>query len=262
MKKCRLLSIVILFAFLSVVRGEQPGFPNLVDVAVAGRGTNSSGLVSWWKLDGGIPNTAIDYGTNQTTGTMANGVTIDPNGQIVGCANIPGGTGIITLAKPGLNSIATSNVVNWTFSAWFKTTNAVAQDIYSEGNSTNTGGNQFIRFVTSRSAPGDYCVSVRNDQGNNTITATTGNTSTNGAWHLLTVTHPVGTNWIIYVDGAYKSTNFIAAMGTITMDQAAIGALRRNTTGNYFLGSIDDVRLYNRVLERPEITNLFLHVPP
>lgn len=261
MKKWQLF-IVCFALFLCTLRGEHPGFPNLTDTAVAGRGTNAAGLVSWWRLDGGIPNTAIDQGTNQATGTMVNGVTTDPAGQIRGCANMPGGTGVINIAKPGLNSIATSNVVGWTFSAWFKTTNAVAQDIYSEGNSTNTAGNQFIRFITSRSAAGDYSVSVRNDAGNNTLIATTGNTSTNGLWHMMTVTHPSGTNWIMYVDGAFKTTNSLAAMGTITMDQAAIGALRRNTTSTYFLGSIDDVRLYNRILELQEITNLYNKIAP
>lgn len=244
------------------ILAEHPGITNLADLGVDGRGTNSDQLISWWKLDGGVVNTAIDYGTNQATGTMVNGVTTDANGQIVGCANMPGGTGVITIAKPGLNTTAVTNMAGWTFSAWFKTTNSVAQEIYSEGSSTNAAGNPFIRFLVSRSAAGDVGFSMRNDAATTTLTATFGNGATNGQWHLFTVTKPTGTNCVLYLDGAFKSTNTVTAMGTLTLDQAAIGALRRNTTSTYFLGQLDDVRLYNRVLNLQDITNLFLKVPP
>lgn len=264
-----LVAICALF-FLSLpflkVKGELNGLSNTADVAAASRGTNAAGLTSWYKLDGGGGSGSIDYGTNQANGLMVNGVVTDADGQIIGCTRHPGGTSIIRIGKCGLNSIATSNTSPWTFSAWFITTNAAGQDIYSEGNSTNSSGNQFIRFMTSRSVPGDYAFSLRYDSGAGLLIASTtgaGNTNANNnQWHMFTVTHPSPTNWVIYVDGALKQTNFTTSILPLTLDHAAIGALRRNTEQSAFLGKIDDVRLYNRTLDLQEITNLYNKIAP
>lgn len=270
MKKWPLLLVLIVsvyFAIPQYIWAELNGFPNLTDTAIASRGTNAAGLVSWWRLDGGKANTSLDYGTNQATGTYVNGVTNNANGQILGCTKHPGLTSGINIGKCGLMSAFATNTSPWTFSAWINTTNTVGQDIYSEGNSTNAAGNQFIRFMTSRSTPGDFCVSFRYDNGTGlqifSTTGATGTNSNNGAWHLFTVTHPSMTNYILYVDGGFKQTNSVTSASLpLTLDVAAIGYLRRNTASSQWVGFIDDVRLYNRTLEVQEITNLYNKIAP
>lgn len=269
MKKWPLFLVVIVsiyFMCLPHMKGELNGVPNTADVGVASKGTNAAGLVSWWRLDGGVANTALDYGTNQATGTLLNGVVFNANGQILGCTKHVGGTSVIKIGKCGVNSFPTSNTSPWTLSCWFNTTNTVSQDMYSEGNSTNAAGNAFIRFMTSRSTPGDYAFSMRYDSGAGLLIASTtgaGNTnSNNGLWHMFTVTHPSPTNWILYVDGAFKQTNTTLTILPLTLDVAAIGELRRNTDSSQFLGLIDDVRVYNRALSLQEVTNLYNKIAP
>jgi hypothetical protein len=85
----------------------------------------------------------------------------------------------------------------------------------------------------------------------------------NGKWHQAVATWN-GSTISLYVDGVSDATavSFSGSLRTnqtnsltIGADDAAIGA--GSTPLNYFNGTIDDVRIYNRALSATEVANLY-----
>jgi len=79
-------------------------------------------------------------------------------------------------------------------------------------------------------------------------------------WHYVTATYDVDGDMKIYIDGVLNDTVAVVnSTGTkdLSSRPLAIGAFNFNgTILDYFDGSIDDVRIYNRVLTQGEITAL------
>jgi hypothetical protein len=80
-----------------------------------------------------------------------------------------------------------------------------------------------------------------------------------GAWHLLTVTRS-GNTVTHYLDGVFNGSGVIAP--TVADGN---GTLRIGNRADLFvdmLGSLDDVRIYNRALSSADVTELFLTTVP
>lgn len=76
----------------------------------------------------------------------------------------------------------------------------------------------------------------------------------NNAWHHVVGTHN-GTTGSIYVDGVLCASGPLPAIGNAA-GSITIGGFAGGQ-GYYFLGRIDDVRIYNRALSDGEISELF-----
>ncbi|SRR6266851_1720947 len=85
----------------------------------------------------------------------------------------------------------------------------------------------------------------------------TGNaTLKTGKWYHLTVTWDASSKArIIYLNGVVDASD--TSTGSLNADSNPPFYIAQWLGGNYLSGSIDDVRIYNRVLTAKEITQLY-----
>lgn len=74
-------------------------------------------------------------------------------------------------------------------------------------------------------------------------------------WHHVAWIDANGTV-TVYVDGVRDTTNFNYTRATITTNTTTFGAMQRASVGNYYLGLIDDARLYDHALSQDEVRAL------
>ena len=128
-----------------------------------------------------------------------------------------------------------------------------AQNIYTEGSSSSD--TPFIGLNVNTS--GQAAFSIRNDS--NVLVVSTGTDSiVDGKWHLLVGVRD-GNVLNIYVDGKIVATATDATLGNddVTVNQSAIGVLRRTSEANWFGGGIINVRGWSVTLTASEVENLY-----
>ncbi|MBI4311288.1 MAG: hypothetical protein HY681_05835 [Chloroflexi bacterium] len=217
---------------------------NEINTVKAG-GTVTSGLVGHWKLDEGSGATAGDSSGN------GNG------GQITGAIWGPGVSGMQTVYGSSLSFDGTDDYVTIPDSPTLRLTGPLTVAFWVKW--TGVGGTILIK--ESAGGSGDYWI---NNPGDGTIwcssngghgLADTGVSMTVGQWHHIALTLAPD-DLKCYVDGVLKVT------GTYTQGADGIGTatpiyLGRSIGGApFFPGSIDDVRIYNRVLDSNEINTV------
>ena len=133
------------------------------------------------------------------------------------------------------------NLSTPTYSAWIKTTQTGIQyiidhDVYYGGSLILSNG--ALEFNHSGA----------------TTTAITSTKVNDGTWHFVAMTFD-GAYVRLYIDGALQGTFYGPSLGFLSFEDLYIG--ERGNNGNFFNGSIDDVRIYNRALSSSEITALY-----
>jgi len=223
----------------------------------------TSGLVGHWTFDGQDTNwtsatagTTADKspaGTNTGTLTNMSQSTSPTIGKVGQGMYFDGSDDRIIVTDPVDDSLD-FGTGDFSISAWIKTT-AVSRGII--GKLPDNNGNNFIVLVGATSK----IVFMIYDAGSDYWL--TSNTVVNdGVWHHIGVvvdwsTFPSGTTYE-YIDGSLDNSGSIFNVGTSLSNSADL------TIGDApflasqeFLGSIDEVRLYNRALSASEITELY-----
>ncbi len=211
-----------------------------------GVGRLDSGLAGYWPLDDASGTSATDSSTNGNTGTLTNGPTWT-TGQIGGAVNFDGTDDYIIKTPLSLFTD------RFTVSIWAKMSASVGEDYifdYRNGNS----------LVAFRSASGQNDIFVRDASGN----VPGGGQVSPGflyddAWHMYTITAD-GANVRAFRDGVQQGaastwTNSISTGSTMTLGEYSGG-------GNYFQGSLDEIRAYNRSLSADEVAQLYRLTAP
>lgn len=227
-------------------------FATFFDASKGAAPTNllTSNLFGWWKFNGNA-NDSSPAGMNGTV-TVAT-LTTGQNGASNTAYSFNGSSAYVTIPTS-----ITRPTTGLTISAWFKTTDVQPSSARKIVSTTETTGYamalndscsrqlSFTAYVNGalRSA----CVSI--------------NPSFNDAWVLATGVYD-GSSVRLYVNGAF--TNAIGVSGTFSNSAGTvpfcIGSEAGATTctgGQYFLGSIDDVRAYSRALTPSEIQQLYV----
>ena len=206
----------------------------------------TNGLVGYWNFDEGSGTVANDTSGNNNNGTI-NGATWTAGKVGNGALSLNGVNQYITINNsPSLNPIVIS------ISAWIKTDSAgtYKQILTKDANEggrvwqfriSNTNKIQFIPFNSSTN--GNYAGSI---------------TVTDGLWH-----HVVGT-WDgvtinVYVDGVKdgNGTAFSGSLRTGQGNRVIVGADDiPPAPQDFFNGSIDEVRVYNRALSATEVSDI------
>lgn len=107
------------------------------------------------------------------------------------------------------------------------------------------GANPFTSLIFGARwtyAPGSWCTISSNTVANN------------GVWYHFALVHSLN-NMIFYVNGA--QTNSGSDCGTISTVTNALEIGRRNNLIQYFNGTIDEVKIYNRALTAEEVSALY-----
>jgi hypothetical protein len=145
--------------------------------------------------------------------------------------------------------------------AWFKT----SADFTSEKFMVNKGGTgsdsagENQNYQISMSSTEQIRVGFETGTGADFFVSSP-NTYNDNQWHYAVVTYD-GTTIRLYIDGvqvATKSTGG-ASPETSGTKPVRVGANSRVTppTSNFFIGNVDEVRIWNRALSASEVTNAF-----
>ncbi|MHC4557826.1 MAG: LamG domain-containing protein [Planctomycetota bacterium] len=204
--------------------------PSAADVA-------DPNLVGCWRFDGN----ALDSSGNERHGTLRG------NPQFVtGVYNEAlelDGDDYVTI--DGYKGVLGTNP--WSVAFWIKTTNGDNRAIICWG-STGGGNRSELRILDDI---------LRWNTGNGNIEANT--SPTDGEWHHIAVTLVDGTaissdGIRIYVDGEDDTitSSDTSSWGIVAGEDFSIG-LRVTHSDRYFIGSIDDVLIYGKVLTPQEI---------
>lgn len=144
----------------------------------------------------------------------------------------------------------------FTVSLWVKGSGVGQSDrrFFSES-STNAPNPLFNLGTDSAGASGIVRVFIRNDAGATLLARNSTRTALDGAWHHVVWTENNGQGKL-YIDGQLDESDFTYTRGPLTLNQTTVGAILRNTVGNYFAGSVDDVAVWNRAITYSEIQSV------
>ena len=223
-----------------------------------------STLVGYWKFDEGSGNIAYDSSGNGYNGMLVNGPTWT-SGKYGGALKFNGVN----------NSVTMGNVLNmganqpFTISVWV-----------NAGNSTYNSWGYGIVSKGGFNWQKGYSLCVRghadSQRQNRTLFSVLGGGSNNGTelfgatnlvdtgWHFITAIRDSDSDMIkVYVDGILEKTVTNQTFADCDLSNAynfTIGNLP-TYINQYFNGTIDEVRIYNRALSTEEIWNQYIHGP-
>jgi len=156
------------------------------------------------------------------------------------------------------SSLQFGSAIDFSMSAWIKTSSSLRQDIAGGGDAATTSdGKHWEVFVWTNGT-----LSAFIDDGTNTaVTTADGATINDGNWHHVVVIFDRDGNVTRYVDGDQTGTqDSISSVGDISSTEGtAIQAIGRrgNFVGTYFDGLLDDIRIYNRALPASQAQELY-----
>lgn len=229
----------------------------------------TTGLQGWWKFDEGTGSSAVDSSGNSNTLTLVNGITWVTGIIAPFAESLNGSSQYAQLPSSIFGSYPTSgstNTYDLSFSAWFKTTTAGV--IFSQNDTTSPP-----------SAPSGYVPAIyvdssgavrssmfwHNDVSFQIVSPAT--TYADGNWHQVVDTYSSGVE-TLYIDGASVGSQTRSQFSynpsyNYLLGTSYNGGWPNIPTGSYqyFNGSLDDVRVYNRALSSSDVAQLYAYRP-
>ena len=216
-------------------------------------------LVGYWKLDGDFS----DASGNGNDGTMFGGVSYTSDtaaalggGQSAAFDGLPGTYGSI---NDGTGGVALSANPAYTISMWVKGDGTLNSDdrVFSEG--ITTEANPLYNLGTHNSSvDGRFDFYIRNGPAAQTFGHVYSNNLVfDNTWHHVAV---VSQNKIIdlYIDGILDGQYDYNRVPDFTPDTTTIGGILRDTDCCNFLGSIDEVAVWDNALSAGQVGVLAL----
>lgn len=207
-----------------------------------------SGLIAWWKFDTGSGSSATDSSGNSNTGTIVN----SPSwvaGQIGSYA-----LNFTAASSQYVRSSSSAAPQSTTVSAWIKPGTAGGV-VYSElGQAIVNSGWHDSQIEVETNNIVKTCVWIGSLACVNATSSLTYN-----QWHHVAFTYDVTTHTLSsYYDGKNGPTSVVTKQypGTLYFGIGSADSTNAGN-GNYFSGTIDDLRVYNRALSASEINQLY-----
>ncbi len=216
------------------------------------------GLVGWWKLDETSGTRAADASGQGNDGTLKNGAAW-VKGFKANAMKFDGTNDYIAIDKLKYDEKGLTAV---TVATWIRTTKAVDQIVASFDR------DHYWQLVLNGNFAGDGQIGwlVATDAGVTGIGSTA--RVDDGNWHHVAAVFDNG-KMTVYVDGVAGGTGTKGkAFGSGATRYGFLGAGSQankfdgaRTSGSYFNGELDDVRIYDRALPRTEIEQLAFRGP-
>ncbi len=204
------------------------------------------GLIGWWLMNEGAGINTYDVSGNRKTGTLTN--MANPATATSGWGSGKFGRAIFF---DGVNdyvrfadTFTPGTPAPFSVMSWYKTTNTAqaAGILFGDRDAASGSGNKIGmsagKFFVRSGGTTDNSVTVPSGSG----------------WHHFGVTRDTANSWSIYVDG----------VETVIGTGPGVAAYVFNTLGangsdisQLFLGSLDDVRIYNRALSAQELGQVY-----
>ena len=220
-----------------------------VIVLVGLSGNASAALVGYWPLDEGVGTVAHDVSGNGSDGTFQGdpewvsgklGLGLDFDGDdYVDCGN---------------QSVLNFGTGDWTVCAWIKTTQTDRGTIFAKGGD-NSGG---IRYTMATHEANANKLTLTVDDNNDKVQALGATVVIDGQWYHVAAMRQ-GSTISVYVNGVLDGTNTVPAtynLSGTSQHNTLIGAITAHDTGGrtkYYIGVIDDVRVYDKALTPDEL---------
>jgi hypothetical protein len=193
-----------------------------------------------------------DDSGNGYTGTVS-GATWVTNGTTGGAYSFDGTDDKLTAGDFG-------TITDITISVWLKKTDATASSALHFFEKSNSGATKYFNVYVDGpggSAGADHVAFFSHNDGSNYryVKSSTAITDTN--WHYVVLTK-TGSTLAIWIDGTDVTTAW-ASGGSLSPLSTGTAALigRSDVYSKTYKGSIDETRLYNRVLSTAEIQSLY-----
>jgi hypothetical protein len=205
---------------------------------------------------GGAPDAAIDISMGGTAG--ARDAATDPTPEVIAPPDGPGCAGY-ALEFNGFGYVSVNRPVqdDFTLEAWIKTTASPTGTTYPEGNGVfyadkGMSGNDFGSSVLN----GKFAFGVGNGATSNAMTTLLSTTTvTTGQWVHVAATRKMSTGEIqVFVNGVMEGRNVVATQKNSLNAQPVMTIAGNTVDFHYFVGQIDEVRVWNVVRTSSDIT--------
>ena len=209
-------------------------------ISLLGQLPRSSNLIGSYSFTGN----ANDSSGNNYHGTFTGNPTLtsDRNGVINSAYAFDGNDYIYTS-----DTMANEFTNVFTISAWIKSTNNATVDIFGLGQQEcNSNAGPVIRLGPN----------INFNRCNEGFDTSNSNYYYDGVWHHYTFTYS-GSQRKVYRDGTLVNTNTKSNIFNINTYGLAIGRAQMDLTGNFFVGSMDEVNVWNVALTDAEVSSVY-----
>jgi len=217
--------------------------------------TNSASecdLVGYWKLDESSGSTAEDSSVNGNDGTLSSNP-VWVTGQIGNALDFDGYNDYVSLP---IGSVI-SSLTNCTITAWVNWDGGNAwQRVWDFG----TGESVYMFLTVRNSYTNRPRFAITTSGWSNEEQVTAPSSLSADVWHHIAVTIDADNHTHkMYIDGSYVAQNTSGYLDPNDLGTTNKNYLARSnfSADPYFDGTIDGVRIYNRVLSSAEITQLY-----
>jgi hypothetical protein len=234
----------------------QPSPPSVqpLPATPADKVTLQTGLVGHWPLDDSTTNwttnTTQDISGNGNTGTLVgmSALSLVP-GKIAGALRFNGRNYI----KSSTNLTAISSGTAYSMALWLKTasTNAGLTSVVDYSQTTTF---EYIGIGYGQTSHKPF-FDIIDDAGNYEFLQS-GVDIEDGKWHHIVGTRK-GSAYNLYIDGLNTISAINTTIGTITPNCFTIGYNCHLAGMQFYNGTLDDVRIYNRALSAQEVAQLY-----
>jgi hypothetical protein len=224
-----------------------------------------AGLLGYWKFDEGNSNVGNDSSGNGHNGTLIKGLA---SAWTTSHAPVLF-TDPYAITFDGNNdymeTIGVTDSDTLSFSVWLYPTsvpNSLQTLVSSMGTNSNypgnTNGYQLVLSPTQQGTLGLYLLQADSTASIHGTVSTSASMTIN-AWHhvVLTMNNASDSNTVnMYLDGQHVVTNYAAPHRYVAATPTYVGKTNLSSP-DYFKGTMDDVRIYNRVLSASEVQSLY-----
>jgi hypothetical protein len=213
-----------------------------------------SGMTAWWPLDETAGPTANDIATGgvNNAGTWMNSP-VPVTGMVAGALSFSGSNSVDVPDQAELNF----GTGDFSIDLWIKTTAASgAKPIVDKRTGSVPNVTGYILFLSN-----GYLGSQIGDGAGYNNCVTTAGFVADGNWHhvAVTVDRNNTSGWRHYVDGSAVATpcNPTGYQGSLTNTAPFVMARNLLTPSQTFAGTLDEIDLFNRVLDSTEIRSIW-----
>ena len=201
-----------------------------------------SGLIGYWAFDETSGTNAIDSSGNNKTG-IVNGAIWTTGGHLNNALSFDGTNDLVTISD-NFDPTAYTEIV------WVKPSAISSRNIFVRTSSSGPTVNWSHQIWIN--STGQFVASLYDGSGKN-ITGTT--IITPNTWYVVAVTASNNGQMILYVNGVQEGAPVNIGTMWTGGDRYYVGSNSGGGVG-YFQGTIDEVKLYNRVLSSTEIAGI------
>ena len=209
------------------------------------KSANRTGLVGWWTMDSNDVNGTTVYDKSGQGNNGALTGTSNAAGKIKEARSFNGTSAFVNIGNKAIYDFGTND---FTLSAWVKWNgagNPTYNNIFRKGDANG----YLIRLLAGSNVVQSYIAGATLPEIAYPVSS--------GGWHQVVLWRGSGVGKV-YLDGVAVSS--IAAAGNVNTGTSAYNlniGTNRLATDEFFSGSIDDARIFNRALSAQEVANLY-----